>query len=115
MSLRYALLALLTVEPMTGYDLSKRFESSVAYVLHAPDLQIYPELRRMERDPESKATGTVKDRSSPSRLGPGEVAANEAGLAEGALPQWGRAASGSARRKNQSARVGLFKEEAIED
>ena len=30
MSLRYALLALLTVEPMTGYDLAKRFESSVA-------------------------------------------------------------------------------------
>jgi PadR family transcriptional regulator, regulatory protein AphA len=50
MSLRYALLALLSVEPMTGYDLSKRFESSVAYVWHAPDSQIYPELRRMERD-----------------------------------------------------------------
>ncbi|MDQ0821426.1 PadR family transcriptional regulator AphA [Arthrobacter sp. V4I6] len=50
MSLRYALLALLTVEPMTGYDLSKRFESSVAYVWHAPDSQIYPELRRMEKD-----------------------------------------------------------------
>jgi PadR family transcriptional regulator AphA len=50
MSLRYALLALLSVEPMTGYDLSKRFESSVAYVWHAPDSQIYPELRRMEKD-----------------------------------------------------------------
>jgi PadR family transcriptional regulator AphA len=49
-SLRYALLALLSVEPMTGYDLSKRFESSVAYVWHAPDSQIYPELKRMERD-----------------------------------------------------------------
>ncbi|WP_332601639.1 PadR family transcriptional regulator [Arthrobacter sp. S2(2024)] len=50
MSLRYALLALLSVEPMTGYDLSKRFESSVAYVWHAPDSQIYPELRKMEKD-----------------------------------------------------------------
>lgn len=50
MSLRYALLALLSVEPMTGYDLSKRFETSVAYVWHAPDSQIYPELRRMEKD-----------------------------------------------------------------
>lgn len=49
-SLRYALLALLSVEPMTGYDLSKRFESSVAYVWHAPDSQIYPELRRMEKE-----------------------------------------------------------------
>lgn len=50
MSLRYALLALLTVEPMTGYDLFKHFESSVGYVWHAPDSQIYPELRRMEKD-----------------------------------------------------------------
>ncbi len=50
MSLRYALLALLTVEPMTGYDLSKQFQSSVSHVWHAPDSQIYPELRRMEKD-----------------------------------------------------------------
>jgi DNA-binding PadR family transcriptional regulator len=50
MSLRYALLALLTVEPMTGYDLFKHFESSVGYVWHAPDTQISPELRRMEKD-----------------------------------------------------------------
>lgn len=50
MSLRYALLALLTVEPMTGYDLSKQFQSSVSHVWHAPDSQIYPELRRMETD-----------------------------------------------------------------
>jgi len=46
-SLRYALLALLSVEPMTGYDLAKRFETSVAFVWHAPDSQIYPELRKM--------------------------------------------------------------------
>ena len=50
MSLRYALLALLVAEPMTGYDLSKLFQSSVAHVWHAPDSQIYPELRRMESD-----------------------------------------------------------------
>ncbi|TFD86201.1 PadR family transcriptional regulator [Cryobacterium serini] len=50
MSLRHALLALLTVEPMTGYDLSKAFQASVSHVWHAPDSQIYPELRRMEAD-----------------------------------------------------------------
>ncbi|MFB8371829.1 PadR family transcriptional regulator [Pseudarthrobacter sp. NPDC055928] len=50
MSLRYALLALLTVEPMTGYDLAKRFESSVAFVWHAPDSQIYPEVRKMAKE-----------------------------------------------------------------
>jgi len=47
MSLRYALLALLTAQPMTGYDLAKAFHSSVGHVWHAPDSQIYPELRRM--------------------------------------------------------------------
>ncbi|SEN38780.1 PadR family transcriptional regulator [Cryobacterium luteum] len=50
MSLRHALLALLTVTPMTGYDLSKAFQASVSHVWHAPDSQIYPELRRMEAD-----------------------------------------------------------------
>lgn len=50
MSLRYALLALLSVEPMTGYDLAKRFGSSVAFVWHAPDSQIYPELRKMAKE-----------------------------------------------------------------
>ncbi|MCY1157082.1 MAG: PadR family transcriptional regulator [Citricoccus sp.] len=50
MSLRNALLALLIVEPMTGYDLAKRFGSSVGNVWHAPDSQIYPELRRMTQD-----------------------------------------------------------------
>ncbi|KIS27445.1 regulatory protein [Arthrobacter sp. SPG23] len=50
MSLRYALLALLTSQPLTGYDVLKHFEQSVGYVWHAPDSQIYPELRRMEKD-----------------------------------------------------------------
>jgi len=50
MSLRYALIALLTGRSMTGYDISKSFSQSVAHVWHAPDSQIYPELNRMERD-----------------------------------------------------------------
>jgi PadR family transcriptional regulator, regulator of vanillate utilization len=50
MSLRFALLALLSSRPMTGYDLSKHFSQSVAHVWHAPDSQIYPELNRMQRD-----------------------------------------------------------------
>ncbi len=50
MSLRYALLALLTAGPMTGYDISRRFQSSVGHVWHAPDSQIYPELRKMEAE-----------------------------------------------------------------
>lgn len=50
MSLRYALLALLTSGPMTGYEISRRFQSSVGHVWHAPDSQIYPELRKMESE-----------------------------------------------------------------
>ncbi|MDO5744001.1 MAG: PadR family transcriptional regulator [Micrococcaceae bacterium] len=50
MSLRHALFALLVVEPMTGYDLHKQFEGSVGHVWHAPDSQIYPELKRMESE-----------------------------------------------------------------
>jgi DNA-binding PadR family transcriptional regulator len=50
MSLRHALLAILTAKPMTGYDLVKYFDGTVAHVWSAPHSQIYPELRRMERD-----------------------------------------------------------------
>jgi PadR family transcriptional regulator AphA len=50
MSLRHALLAILTAEPMTGYDLVKYFDGSVAFVWNAPHSQIYPQLRRMEEE-----------------------------------------------------------------
>jgi DNA-binding PadR family transcriptional regulator len=48
MSLRFALLAVLSAEPMTGYDLLQFFDASVAFMWHAPHSNIYPELRRME-------------------------------------------------------------------
>ncbi|MEV0388297.1 PadR family transcriptional regulator [Nonomuraea sp. NPDC050643] len=48
MSLRHALLALLEAGPMTGYELAKQFDQSVAYVWHAQHSQIYTELRRLE-------------------------------------------------------------------
>ncbi|WOQ69514.1 PadR family transcriptional regulator [Microbacterium limosum] len=50
MSLRYALLALLRVGPLSGYDLQKQFTQSVGHVWHAPDSQIYPELRKMQAE-----------------------------------------------------------------
>lgn len=50
MSLRYALLALLRVGPLSGYELQKQFSASVGHVWHAPDSQIYPELRKMEAE-----------------------------------------------------------------
>lgn len=50
MSLRHALLALVSGGPLTGYDAVKHFHSSVGHLWHAPDSQIYPELRRMQAD-----------------------------------------------------------------
>src|SRR5690625_5645380 len=47
MSLRSALLTLLSSGPHTGYDLAKNFHSSVGFLWHAPDSQIYPQLKKM--------------------------------------------------------------------
>lgn len=48
MSLRHALLALLDVSPMTGYDLARIFGDTVKHAWRANHSQIYPELRVME-------------------------------------------------------------------
>lgn len=50
MSLRSALLTLLSSGPQTGYDLAKTFHSSVGFLWHAPDSQIYPELKKMQAE-----------------------------------------------------------------
>ncbi|MFC4586643.1 PadR family transcriptional regulator [Sphaerisporangium corydalis] len=51
MSLRIALLGLLSVSgPASGYDLTKKFETSINYVWQAGHSQIYPELAKMAAD-----------------------------------------------------------------
>lgn len=50
MSLRSAVLTLLSSGPHTGYDLAKNFHSSVGFLWHAPDSQIYPELKKMQAE-----------------------------------------------------------------
>lgn len=62
MTLRHALLGLLTAQPMSGYDLAKLFDRSVEHVWHAPHSQIYPELRRMEADGLVTAEPTLRGR-----------------------------------------------------
>ncbi|MEV0929036.1 PadR family transcriptional regulator [Streptomyces spongiicola] len=47
MSLRHALLGLLSERPASGYDLLKRFETSLANVWPATQSQIYTELTRL--------------------------------------------------------------------
>lgn len=48
MSLRHAILALLTVEKGSGYDLVKRFNQSIRYFWASPFQQIYRELQSLE-------------------------------------------------------------------
>ncbi|HVC24518.1 MAG TPA: helix-turn-helix transcriptional regulator [Acidimicrobiales bacterium] len=82
MSLRHALLALLAVQPMTGYDLTKQFDRSVAFVWHAPHSQIYPELRKLE------AAGLVTAQSEPrgARGTKRTYSVTDAGIAD--LVEW---------------------------
>ena len=48
MPLRHAVLGLLATAPATGYDLTRRFELSLANAWHAGHSQIYPELARLD-------------------------------------------------------------------
>ncbi len=47
MSLRYAILGLLSLGDFTGYDLSKRFTGSIGFFWSAKHSQIYPELAKL--------------------------------------------------------------------
>ncbi len=58
MSLRHAILGIVSAKPMTGYDLLKTFGNSVAYTWAAGQAQIYPELHKMERE------GMLKSRTA---------------------------------------------------
>jgi PadR family transcriptional regulator, regulatory protein AphA len=50
MSLRYAILGVLSSMPMTGYDMVRHFDESVGTFWPSSPAQIYQELRRMEAD-----------------------------------------------------------------
>jgi PadR family transcriptional regulator AphA len=48
--LREAVLGLLAVRPMSGYDLSRSYRRALQQIWYAPLGQIYPTLRKMQRD-----------------------------------------------------------------
>ncbi|MGE5594776.1 MAG: PadR family transcriptional regulator [Hyphomicrobiales bacterium] len=50
MSLRFAILGLLSQQELSGYELTKHFGQSVGYFWHARSQQIYPELARLEQE-----------------------------------------------------------------
>lgn len=49
MSLAFGILGFLNYGPMSGYDLTKAFESSLDFFWHAQKSQIYMELKRLEK------------------------------------------------------------------
>jgi PadR family transcriptional regulator AphA len=61
MSLRHALLGLLADHAMTGYDLTRTFDRSLANVWPASHSQIYPELARLS------SAGLIRHTASGSR------------------------------------------------
>lgn len=58
MSLRHAVLGLLAESPSSGYDLMKKFDSSLAYVWPAQQSQVYGELARLSASGLIEVVGT---------------------------------------------------------
>ena len=63
MSLRHALLGLLTWKPGTGYELAQAFEGSLINAWHASHSQIYPELAKLEAEGLAEVVGEGPRRS----------------------------------------------------
>lgn len=75
MSLRHGILGLLSGRPMSGYDLTRAFDRTLANVWSASHSQIYPELARLAAD------GLIQQVASGPR-GRKVYSATEAGRAE---------------------------------
>ncbi len=50
MSLRYTLLGFINYSPLTGYELKKHMDNSTQFFWHASLSQIYPVLKKLEKD-----------------------------------------------------------------
>lgn len=48
--LREAILGLLAIRPMSGYDLSRSYQRALQQIWYAPLAQVYPTLRKMQRN-----------------------------------------------------------------
>lgn len=79
MSLRYAMLGLLSERPASGYDLMKRFETSLTNVWPATQSQVYGELGKL-------AKAGLLEVAAEGPRGRKEYAITEEGLAE--LRHW---------------------------
>lgn len=78
MALRHAVLAVLLDEELSGYQLAKSFDRSVANFWHALPQQLYAELAGLERDGLVSGREVVQESRPNKRL----FGATQAGLAE---------------------------------
>jgi len=62
-STQYALLGLLTVQPMSGYEIKKNIENSISFFWSESFGQIYPALKKMERN------NLIKSKNMPDQKG----------------------------------------------
>jgi DNA-binding PadR family transcriptional regulator len=94
MSLRHAVLGLLSLQPSTGYELTQRFDRSLTNAWHASHSQIYPELAKLEAEglAEVVAEGARRSRT---------WAATAAGRAE--LRRWMTEAEPVRAQRNETA------------
>ncbi len=95
MSLKYAILSLLSHDPLTGYELMKLFDGSVGYFWHATHPQIYKELGRLER------AGQVVHRSVEQRGRPTKKIYSLSDLGRNELLEWLHVPAGTQRVKDE--------------
>lgn len=81
MDLQHAILGLLSLQPMSGYDLGRAFAGSVAHFWHADRSQIYRTLARLE-ERGAIETETISQDGRPDRKLHSPTAAGEAELRE---------------------------------
>jgi PadR family transcriptional regulator, regulatory protein AphA len=93
-SLRHAVLGLLILRPGTGYELTQRFDLSLANAWYASHSQIYPELARLEAEGLAEVVGEGARRSR-------TFAATEAGRSE--LRRWLLESEPNRSQRNETA------------
>jgi len=63
MSLKYAVLGFISTEPVSGYDLSIEFGETLGWFWHAKHSQIYPALKKLEKEGLIKSKKVIKGKS----------------------------------------------------
>jgi DNA-binding PadR family transcriptional regulator len=93
--LGYAILQLLQRIPLSGYDLKKRFSTSLVYGWYANDSQIYPQLIRLEKH------GFVVSRKEAGKAGPDRKVYTLTEKGDHMLREWLQSPLGESHQKNE--------------